>query len=55
LCLHPFNLGFRIALTRDSKIPNLKTFPLSRCDRSAGIIQNHDLYSGAKRPNQIVI
>jgi len=27
LCLHPFNLGFCIALSRDSKIPNLKEFP----------------------------
>jgi|GEM_PF-2679771 len=24
LCLHPFNLGFRSALSRDTEIPNLK-------------------------------
>jgi|GEM_PF-1771118 len=26
LCLHPFNLGFRIALSRDSENPNLKAY-----------------------------
>jgi len=26
LCLHPFNLGFRIALSRDCEIPNLKAY-----------------------------
>jgi len=30
--LHPFNLGFLIALSLESEIPNLKA-PLSRCDR----------------------
>jgi len=55
LCLHPFNLGFRIALSRDSEIPNLKAFSLC-------VAQEHKAYfkiaiccSGAKRPSQIAI
>jgi len=35
LARRPFNLGFRIALSRESEIPNLKAFPLSRCDRES--------------------
>jgi len=55
LCLHPFNLGFRIALSHDNEIPNLKEYLLSRCDSNGGPIQNRDLRFGAQRPNQIAI
>jgi len=35
LCLHPFNLGFLIALSRESEIPNLKAFPLPPPNKTA--------------------
>jgi len=49
LCLHPFNVGFRIALSRDSEIPHLKRSPpvalRQRIDHS-----NSRLAAGAKPP-----
>gem|GEM_PF-4732624 len=52
LCLHPFNLGFRIALSRDREIPNLKSSVLSLYDRRL-LIQIRDWIRGRSIPIQI--
>jgi len=54
LCLHPFNLGFRIALSRDSEIPNLKECSLSRCDSNRGLYSKSRFVFGRKaaEPNR---
>jgi len=42
LCLHPFNLGFRRALSHANEIPNLK-YPPVRCTGTEALVQNRNL------------
>gem|GEM_PF-2071644 len=51
----PIQFGISHRAKRDSEIPNLKEYPLSRCDRNGRLIQNRDLCFGAKQPSQIAI
>gem|GEM_PF-3200257 len=55
LCLHPFNLGFLIALSRDREIPNLKVYPCRFATGTEGLFKIAICCSGAKRPSQIAI